>query len=189
MGRFWDKFNELFGDRPAALWGEKVPELWVLGLSGVPGILIAHGLSRAARGEHETDPSRKGWPPNLVAFRALCEPDPEKLGTPSEDDAWSDAVQIARRWKHPHQCLHEAVWHALSQIGDFHGIAEDVLEVRFRKNYQQAVRMLATGGKLQPIPQPLPAPKDVRATPAPAEVREAALAKIYAMFGKRRASA
>lgn len=179
LDKFWGRMSEIYGHRWVSSYGAAPSDTWARGLAGMTGEQLGRGLAACLKSGDE-------WPPTLPGFCKLCLTIP---GIPSEDDAWADAVQIARRWKHPHQCQHAAVWHALSQIGDFHGIGEDVLEARFRKNYQQAVRMLATGGKLEPIPQPLPAPQDVKPIPAPAEVREAALAKIDAMFGKRRANA
>lgn len=179
LDKFWGRMSEIYGHRWVSSYGATPSDTWARGLAGMTGEQLGRGLAACLKSGDE-------WPPTLPGFCKLCLTIP---GIPSEDEAWADAVQIARRWKHPHQCQHAAVWHALSQIGDFHGIVEDVLEARFRKNYQQAVRMLETGGKLEPIPQPLPAPQDVKPIPAPAEVREEALAKIDAMFGKRRANA
>jgi hypothetical protein len=175
LDKFWARMSEIYGHRWVSSYGAAPSDTWARGLAGMTREQLARGLAACLKTGYE-------WPPTLPGFCKLCLTIP---GVPSEDEAWADALQIARRWKQPHQSQHAAVWHALSQIGDFNGIDEEVLEKRFRKNYEQATRMLATGGELSPIPQPLPKPQDVRPIPAPASVREAALAKIEAMFGRR----
>lgn len=171
--------GELYGHKWTSAHGEQPTALWIGLISTLTDAQVRTGLALCAT-------SGEDWPPSLPGFRSLATNCPEAIGMPSADAAWSEAMQVARRWKRPDQITHPAIWHALSEIGHFHAIEEEVLEKRFRRNYEAAGRMLATGQPLSAIPQPLPAPKDVHSRiETPPEVRDAALAKIAGMFGKR----
>ena len=54
------------------------------------------------------------WPPNALAFRALCLPSEADLGLPTAEEAFSQAVG-----NRPGQPKHPAVIHALRQIDSY----------------------------------------------------------------------
>lgn len=165
MGTFWVRFVELFGLRATSQYGEVVPESWVVGLADVPGRLLVIGLERCRRGEHEPDPSRRGWPPNLVAFRALCEPRPEDYGLPADADAYREAVLVMSAHGAGEQIRpsHPAVWHAACQTGPGLLAADEQTSRRlFLEVWRLTVPMVMRGEKLTEIPQRLPPPPVVR---------------------------
>lgn len=174
LDKFWQRMSEIYGHRWVSSYGAVPSDTWARGLAGFTGAQIARGLAACLKTTEE-------WPPSLPAFRDRCL---TVQNVPEANTAWEDAHAIARRWKRPADCLHPAIWHALSQIGDFTHLDTDVLEKRFRRNYEQAARMT----DFAPIPQPLPRPDDVR-TNYPPEVRARAaaegLAKLDEMFGRR----
>lgn len=174
LDRFWQRMSEIYGHRWVSSYGAVPSDTWARGLAGFTGEQIARGLAACLKTTEE-------WPPSLPAFRDRCL---TVQNVPEPETAWEDALAIARRWKSPRECLHPAIWHALSQIGDYSHLNTDVLEKRFRRNYEQAARMT----EFTPIPQPLPRPEDVRTNYDPVLVaakRDEALAKIDAMFGRR----
>lgn len=201
MARFWVRFNELFGGRPADKWGAVVPKVWIEALADVSGELIVIGLNRAFAGDHEPDPVRRrqGWPPNPVAFRALCEPRPEDFNLPSEQAAYDEAVFLAGRAlskslvdrnNKPIEPSHPAVWHAAHSVG-LSLLTEYAESGRreFKRVWPTVVRMVMTGQQLTPIPKALMAPGQqsfreltVEETEIRNRKRDESLAKLDAMF-------
>lgn len=172
FGRRWShKWEKTNADPKArAVWLHDLRQL------GVNDNNIRAGLSKSAALE---------WPPSPAEFAALCLAVP---GLPSADDAWAEALPIARRWKRPHECSHPAVYHALSQVVNYNMIDEETLHKRFVRNYERVCADLAAGKDLAPIAQPLPRPEDVQTNYDPAEVsaaRDRALAEIDRMLGRR----
>lgn len=174
--------GEMYGHKWTSSHGEVPTPLWCGLISSLTDAEIRTGLAMCAKRGDE-------WPPSLPGFRGLATNAPEALGLPDADTAWAEASQIARRWKRPDECSHPGVWHALGEIVHFHALDEEVLEKRFRRNYEQVCRMVAAGEPLSAIPQPLPRPQDVQSRiETPPHVRDQALAKLEGMFGKRRAA-
>lgn len=178
IDRLHVRMGEIYGHRWGSSYTRAALDTWAKGLAGLSVEQIKRGVSACVAGAF-------AWPPTLPEFRALCMSVP---GLPSADDAWREALPIARRWKRPHECSHPAVYHALSQVVNYNLVAEDVLQKRFERNYERVCADVAAGKELAPIPQPLPKPEDVR-TNYPEHVKKAAaadaLAKIDAMFGRR----
>jgi hypothetical protein len=196
MGRFWVKFNELFGNRPADKWGATVPKVWVDALADVSGEMIVIGLKRAFAGEHEPtrDPAKIGWPPNPVTFRALCEPRPEDFKLPPEDDAYREAVWLSgdHLAGKPIEPSHQAVWHAAQSVGL--SLLTEYAEAgrrEFKRVWPAVVRMVLNGEPLTPVPKALMAPGETPRRFTEEEARERdrkrdeALAKLTAMFPPR----
>lgn len=183
LDRLWTRMSEIYGHRWVSSFGAAPSDTWARGLAGFTGEKLARGLNACMA---SCDP----WPPTLTQFRDLCLTIP---GQPSNEDAWQEALAVARRWKSPADCSSRVVWHALSQIGDFTHLDEEVLRKRFKHNYAQAKAQFAQGGDLAPIPQPLPAPRDVSSVEQMSPERRAAmLAEVDAKLaaaGHRRAHA
>ena len=125
------------------------------------------------------------FPPSPAKFADMCA---AGSGLPDIGAAWEEAYAIAAGWKKPHQCSHPAIWHALSQVGDFRGIKTEVLHKRFERNYTKAREQALSGKGFSAIPQPLPAPQDVPHDFTSKECvskRAEALAALDAMMGRR----
>lgn len=170
-----DRMGEFFGSRWTSQYTRASLDTWAKGLRDMNAKQIRRGLTNCLN-------KNLGWPPTLPEFRELCLTVPN---LPAPEDAWSEALSIARRWKRPHECSHVAIWHALDQIGGYTGIDEDVLRKRFERNYEKVCEMLGKGHSLAAIPQPLPAPKDAQpdyTSDAAVAARIAAKEKLAAMF-------
>lgn len=169
---------EIYGHRWVSSFGESPAPMWCSAMSRITDDQIRHGMAACVV-------KRIEWTPTLTEFIALCT---AVVGIPSDDDAWSEAFEIARRWKRPHECSHPAVWHALSQVVNYSYVAEEALERRFKRNYEQVRKDLADGLVLAPIPQPLPRPENVKTNYDEATVaaaREKACAELDRMMGRK----
>jgi Replication protein P. len=115
--------------------------------------------------------------PSVGRFIALCQPTPELLGLPSEDDAYAEAARNAYPnagqvvWSHP------AVSHAAREVGTYNLSTMPLKSSRmlFSRAYAIVCRMLANGEPLKPILIGLPEKAEGRRTP---EVGKAALDKL-----------
>ena len=115
--------------------------------------------------------------PSVGRFIALCQPTPEALGLPSEDDAYAEATRNAYPntgrvvWTHP------AVSHAAREVGIYNLSTMPLKSSRmlFNRAYAIVCRMLANGEPLRPILVGLPDKVEGRRTP---EVGKAALDKL-----------
>lgn len=149
LDRLHLRMTEIYGHRWTSAYTRESLETWAKGLAGLSAEQVGVGVSACISGAH-------AWPPTLPEFRALCLTVP---GLPSLEDAWAEALPIARRWKKPHECSHPAIYHALSQVVNYNMVGEEVLQKRFERNYERVCADLANGLELSPVPQPLPAPK------------------------------
>lgn len=115
--------------------------------------------------------------PSVGRFIAMCQPTPELLGLPSEDDAYAEAARNSYPnagqvvWTHP------AVSHAAREVGLYNLSTMPLKASRllFSRSYAIVCRMLANGEELRPILVGLPETVAGRRTP---EVGKAALDKL-----------
>lgn len=97
----------------------------------------------------------KAFVPSPAEFIALCTPEPEEIGLPSVEKAFSMAAYMA----HPtadRSKVNQVVYHAASEAG-FNMLITEPAERSFRvfkKHYSQAIEILVAGGKLKDLPAP-----------------------------------
>jgi len=178
MDRLNLRMTEIYGHRWTSSYTREALDTWAKGLAGLSIEQIKRGVDACIAGA-------LAWPPTLPEFRALCSTVP---GLPTADDAWAEALPIARRWKRPHECSHPAIYHALSQVVNYNLVDEETLRKRFDRNYERVCADLSNGLELAPIAQPLPKPEDVTTNYDPAAVaaaRDRALAELDRMMGRR----
>lgn len=115
--------------------------------------------------------------PSVGRFIAMCQPTPEVLGLPSENDAYAEAVRNAYPGAGRAVWSHAAVSHAAREVG-LYNLANLPLKASrelFARSYQIVCRMVAGGQPLRPILIGLPEKVEGRSTP---EVGRAALEKL-----------
>lgn len=174
MHRLWERMAEIYGHRWTSAFGDTPTATWSAGLAEFTPRQIGNGLANCLA-------KRLEWPPTLTEFCLLCA---EVPGLPTPEAAWDEAFALAAKWKRADECSHPVIWHAYSE-SDIGGMSEESGKKVFLRNYQVASRMFGAGEPLREIPKALPKPQDVRPIPAANDVRDAALAKIYAMLGRR----
>lgn len=193
MDRLNVRMTEIFGHRWTSQFPRAALDTWAKGLGEMTREQIARGIGNCISGKLD-------WPPTLPEFRALCLTIP---GMPTSDEAWAEAYAMAAGHMHASQCSHVVILHAYRECGDLAHTNEEVGEKRFRHKYAVACRDFAAGKEMAQIPEALPAPgehsrkeltpeeqvaAEERALAAKAardEARDAALAKIDAILGKR----
>ena len=104
------------------------------------------------------------WPPNALAFRALCLPSEVDLGLPTAEEAFAQAVGIGST-KHP------AVVYALRHI-DSHRLRTEsaaVARAMFAAAWSKTIEHVSAGGAL-PAPEKQITEQAIKASPD--EVRD-----------------
>lgn len=97
----------------------------------------------------------KPFIPAVGEFIELCTPNPEELGLPSLERAYSMAAFISHPAADRSKCL-PVVYHAAYETG-FYELSSESAEKTFRvfkASYFAAVEIVATGGKLRCLPAP-----------------------------------
>ena len=97
----------------------------------------------------------KPFIPAVGEFIELCTPNPEELGLPSLERAYKIAAFISHPAADRSKCI-PVVYHAAYETG-FYELSSEPAEKTFRvfkANYQAAVEIFATGGKLKDMPLP-----------------------------------
>lgn len=153
----FDALNKLYGNKFTSQWGPfDAGGEWLAELSHLTARHLQLGIHRLRQQVREA--ARAGdevWPPQPVAFAALCEPRPEDLGLPTTEAAWAEACGHAHeptswRWKH------EAVRLAGAAVGWWkltHTTAKSEwpkLEKRFAREYGALVNRVMAGEQLVP---------------------------------------
>ena len=156
MDQVFDALGRMYGAKFVSQWGEYDDGTWLAELAHLPLRCLEVGIRRCR--EQVRDRARTGdeaWPPQPVAFAALCEPCPEDLGLPSPAAAWAEASAHAHepgswRWSH------EAVRLAGATVGWWdmtHATTKtqaDRLERRFAKEYAALTNRVMAGEQLTP---------------------------------------
>ena len=179
--------SEIYPHRWTSAVGDQPTPTWIAALASIPGNLIAVGLRRCLS-EHPE------WPPGLGEFVSLCNPRPEDMGLPNEQDAYREAVWLSgdHLAGKPIEPSHQAVWHAAQSVGL--SLLTEYAEAgrrEFKRVWPAVVRMVLNGEPLTPVPKALMAPGETprRFTEQEARerdrVRDEALAKLTAMFPPR----
>lgn len=156
IDQVFDAMGQLFGAKFTSQWGAfDEGGAWLGELAHLSPRHLALGVDRLRQQVREA--ARTGdeaWPPQPVAFAALCEPRPEDLGLPEVATAWREATARAhdpagQRWSH------EAVRLAGQAVGWWeitHVMPSrvDRLERRFAREYQALINRVMAGEDLQP---------------------------------------
>ena len=93
--------------------------------------------------------------PSPAEFIALCTPEPEEIGLPSIDKAFSMAAYMAHPSADRSKC-NQVVYHAACEAG-FNMISTEPSEKSYRvfkKYYAAAIELLIAGGTLRELPLP-----------------------------------
>ena len=109
MDRLWTVMLNIFGHQFESSFGRQPSDDWATILAGITPKMIGSGIERM-----KTIEKFQEWPPNALAFRALCLPSEADLGLPTADEAFAQAVG-----NRPGQPKHPAVIHALRQIDSY----------------------------------------------------------------------
>lgn len=156
MDLVFDALGQLFGNKFSSQWGSyDAGGAWLAELSHLSHRHLELGISRLRQQVREAARSGdEAWPPQPVAFAALCEPRPEDLGLPAVTEAWREAAGHAHdpaghRWRH------EAVRLAGAAVGWWeitHVVPSRVerLERRFAREYQALINRVMAGEDLTP---------------------------------------
>lgn len=133
MVDLWAFMEELYGPVFTSMYGKKVKE-WkrhFIRLRLTPGHIEL--------GKEKCRQQMETMPPNLSAFTGRCQPTPEELGLPSEDEAYFHAVR--NEWVHP------LVWHAKEKVGPYtlRHDAESKTKPKFIKEYRELFRRFVAG--------------------------------------------
>lgn len=156
MDQVFDAMARMYGAKFTSQWGEYDDGAWLAELTHLPRHCLELGFRRLR--QEVSDAARAGdtaWPPQPVAFAAMCEPRPEDVGLPTADAAWREACDHSHdptgwRWSH------EAVRMAGQAVGwrEIHGTtAQSVrarLESRFARQYSALVNRVMAGEELTP---------------------------------------
>ncbi|MDR5867276.1 replication protein P [Halomonas koreensis] len=151
MDHVFNAMGDLFGAKFSSQWGAYDAEgKWLAELTHLSVRHLELGITRCR--EQVREAARSGdeaWPPQPVAFAALCEPRPEDAGLPAVADAWAEACAHAHEPR-GHRWSHEAVrlagnatgWWELRHVQPSR---VDRLERRFGREYQALVNRVMAG--------------------------------------------
>ncbi len=154
MDLVFDAMGDLFGHKFTSQWGvwdESGKWLAELGHLSVRHLELGiHRLRQQVREAARSDD--EAWPPQPVAFAALCEPRPEDLGMPLTAEAWREVTAHAHEPRR-HPWSHEAVRMAGNAVGwweltHVQPSRVDRLERRFAKHYGALVNRVMAGETL-----------------------------------------
>ncbi|WP_168709198.1 replication protein P [Halomonas borealis] len=152
----FNALTELYGYKFSSQWGAyDEGERWLAELAHLSVRHLELGIGRLRQQVREA--ARAGdeaWPPQPVAFAALCEPRPEDVGLPAVAEAWREATANAHDPRQ-HRWSHEAVHMAGSAVGWWeltHVLPSrvDRLERRFGREYQALINRVMAGEDLTP---------------------------------------
>jgi hypothetical protein len=153
----FDAMGQLFGAKFSSQWGTyDETGAWLGELAHLSRQHLELGIHRLRQQVREAARSGdEAWPPQPVAFAALCEPRPEDLGMPDVALAWREACAHAHE-PACHRWSHEAVRMAGAAVGWWeltHTTAQSRwprLEKRFTAEYQALVNRVMAGEVLTP---------------------------------------
>ena len=109
MDGLWMVMLNIFGHQFEGSFGREPSDEWSTILAGITPKMIETGIERMKAADKFQE-----WPPNALAFRALCLPSEVDLGLPTAEEAFAQAVG-----NRPHQQKHPAVVHTLRQIDSY----------------------------------------------------------------------
>lgn len=157
MDLVFDALGAMYGAKFSSQWGAyDEGGMWLAELAHLSRRHLELGIHRLRQQVREA--ARAGdeaWPPQPVAFAALCEPRPEDLGMPEVSVAWREAAGHAHA-PADHQWSHEAVRLAGQAVGWWeltHGGGETKaarLEKTFAREYTALVNRVMRGEELVP---------------------------------------
>ena len=145
MGALWSLMTDLYGHKWTNVHGEKDETgNWGRALAGI----TKHQMGAAARALMA---SGEAWPPSAPEFRALCEAGDSRLGIPSVDAAWREAVEASTdptifKFSHPivHECGRLTDWYSIRN-----GVPKaETVQNRFQKRYADLTAKLQRGEPL-----------------------------------------
>lgn len=156
MDLVFDAMGTLYGAKFSSQWGAfDATGAWLAELAHLSRRHLELGVSRLRQQVREAARSGdEAWPPQPVAFAALCEPRPEDLGMPAVSEAWKEAGAHSHDPTH-HAWSHPAVRLAGQAIGWWelrHVLPSRVerLERRFAREYTALVNRVMAGEELVP---------------------------------------
>lgn len=142
MDRLWTVMLNIFGHQFESSFGTTPSAEWTTILAGITPQMMGAGIERM-----KNTPKFAEWPPNALAFRALCIPRGEDLGFPSLDEAFQQAVGN-RTEKHP------AVVHTLRHLDSYalRRMPGADAHRAFARAWQKTIDEIAAGGELPAAP-------------------------------------
>jgi len=156
MDPVFDAMGQLYGNRFTSQWGSyDATGAWLAELAHLGPRHLELGIKRCR--EQVRDAARQGgeaWPPQPLAFAALCEPRPEDIGLPNTAKAWREVCGNAHQPRQ-HRWSHEAVRMAGNAVGwweltHVQPSRVERLEKRFAREYQALVNRVMAGEQLTP---------------------------------------
>ncbi|CAM3308483.1 hypothetical protein HALO32_02582 [Halomonas lysinitropha] len=156
MDLVFDALGQLFGHKFSSQWGSYDADgAWLAELSHLSRRHLELGISRLRQQVRESARSGdEAWPPQPVAFAALCEPRPEDLGLPAVAEAWREAAGHAHdpaghRWRHEAVRLAGAAvgWWEITHVQPSR---VERLERRFAREYTALINRVMAGEDLTP---------------------------------------
>lgn len=156
MDLVFDAMGSLFGAKFSSQWGGYDADgTWLAELAHLSRQHLELGIHRLRQQVREAARSGdEAWPPQPVAFAALCEPRPEDVGLPDVAGAWREVCAHAHE-PGQHAWSHEAVRMAGAAVGwwDLRHVSPSRvarLEKRFGKHYGALVNRVMAGEELTP---------------------------------------
>ena len=156
MDQVFDAMGQLFGAKFSSQWGAfDDTGAWLAELGHLSQRHLELGIHRLRQQVREAARSGdEAWPPQPVAFAALCEPRPEDLGLPAVAEAWREATAHAHQ-PAGHRWSHEAVRLAGAAVGwweitHVQPSRVERLEKRFAREYQALINRVLAGEELTP---------------------------------------
>lgn len=148
---------DLYGSKFTSQWGVWDEEgRWLAELGPLSPAHLQLGLTRCREAVRQAARSGdEAWPPQPVAFAALCEPTPADLGMPEVSTAWREACDHAHEpetwaWSHPavRMAGQAAGWWELTHTRVKARV--EALERKFSREYQALVNRVMAGDDLAP---------------------------------------
>lgn len=149
--KLWEKLAAMFGHKWTSTFGEEVDPtgVWLTCLQDLTTQQLADGLSSIARSGRE-------WPPGAPEFRALCLPNADSLGLPTEAVAYHMLLKVTntsgpKDWGQ----VHSVVYHTYMQLDPFELKIANATRHRqlFNEAYRMTVQQAAAGATFPPVPQ------------------------------------
>ena len=132
----------LYGTRFTSAYGVDPTPEWQMVASNCTPEMLKRGLDRCVE-------QFESWPPNPIEFRALCLPQAEDLGLPSEDQAFAQAVGNVKE-RHPSVLL--TMRNMGSDLFTLRHSDEKKARKMFAEAWARTVNFVANGGEL-PVPE------------------------------------
>lgn len=150
MDRLWTVMLNIFGHQFESSFGRAPSDDWATILAGITPKMIGTGIERMKMIEKFQE-----WPPNALAFRALCLPSEADLGLPTAEEAFAQAVG-----NRSGQSKHPAVIHTLRKIDSYsmRKAPADVARKLWNSAWKETVEHVAKGGELSVDLVALPPP-------------------------------